>query len=105
MMSRVGLDLLAAVGSAEIRAHSLRCTDKIIQRAEAAGIEVRTPRDPTRRGGMINLSFAGDRQAVPVLARRGLICSWRDGLRVAPHVYNTLDEVETFMDALAELTR
>ncbi|WP_199521308.1 aminotransferase class V-fold PLP-dependent enzyme [Jiangella anatolica] len=105
MMSRVGLDLLAAAGSAQIRAHSLRCTDTIIQRADAAGIEVRTPREPERRGGMINLRFPGDRQVVPRLARRGLICSWRDGLRVAPHLYNTIDEVETFMDALTELAR
>ncbi|GAB3744531.1 aminotransferase class V-fold PLP-dependent enzyme [Microlunatus parietis] len=105
MMSRVGLDLVAAVGSAEIRAHSLACTDKIIERADAAGIEVRTPRDPARRGGMINLRFPGDRLVASELARRGMICSWRDGLRVAPHFYNTIDEVELFLDAVTELAR
>lgn len=105
MMSRVGLDLLAGVGAAEIRAHSLRCTDTIIQRADAAGIEVRTPRDPARRGGMINLRLPGDRLLTSVLAGRGMICSWRHGLRVAPHLYNTVDEVEWFMDAVTELAR
>lgn len=32
-----------------------------------------------------------------------MICNWREGLRVAPHIYNTLDEVERFMDALREV--
>jgi selenocysteine lyase/cysteine desulfurase len=39
------------------------------------------------------------------LAGRGMICSWRHGLRVAPHLYNTVDEVERFMDAVTELAR
>jgi selenocysteine lyase/cysteine desulfurase len=99
MMSRVGLDLLASVGIDEIRAHSLRCTDRIIARADAAGIEVRTPRDS--RGGVVVLSLPDIHGA---LAARGMICSWRAGLRVAPHIYNTLDEVDLFMDAVEELS-
>ncbi len=105
MMSRVGLDLLAEVGSEGIREHSLRCTDHVIQRADADGIEVRTPRTPERRGGMVNLCFPGDRTAAVDLAARGLICSWRRGLRVAPHIYNTIDEIDLFMDVLAEVRR
>ncbi|GAB3953637.1 aminotransferase class V-fold PLP-dependent enzyme [Kribbella albertanoniae] len=105
MMSRVGLDLLAEIGAEKIRAHSLRCTDQLIRRADAAGIEVRTPRTPEHRGGMVNLCFPGDRTAAADLASRGLICSWRNGLRVAPHIYNTIDEIDLFMDALAEVRR
>jgi selenocysteine lyase/cysteine desulfurase len=29
-----------------------------------------------------------------------MICSWRGNLRIAPHVYNTVDEIDAFMDEL-----
>jgi selenocysteine lyase/cysteine desulfurase len=34
------------------------------------------------------------------LVERRMICSFRSALRVAPHIYNTIDEVDGFMDAL-----
>lgn len=103
MMSRVGLDLLAGIGVDAIRKHSLTCTDRIIERADKAGLEVHTPRAPHRRGGTVSLRFPGDRKAKEQLAARGMICSWREGLRIGPHVYNTLDEIDAFMDALEAL--
>ncbi|MDI5938830.1 hypothetical protein QLR68_11780 [Micromonospora sp. DH15] len=45
------------------------------------------------------------RLAVRMLAARDVICSWRGWLRVGPHVYNTLEEVDVFMDALEEEVR
>ncbi|PXX56354.1 selenocysteine lyase/cysteine desulfurase [Nocardia tenerifensis] len=100
MMSRVGLDLLAQVGAPAIREHSLRCTDLIIERADDAGIPVRTPRTPHLRGGVVCLRFPGDETVKKRLAGRGMVCSWREGLRLAPHIYTTLDEIDAFMDAL-----
>ncbi|WP_338759617.1 aminotransferase class V-fold PLP-dependent enzyme [Nocardia vulneris] len=101
MMSRVGLDLLASAGMPAIRAHSLRCTERIIERAAAAGLTVRTPRAPRYRGGVVCLGFPGDELVKRRLVERGMVCSWREGLRVAPHIYNTVDEVDAFMDAVA----
>ncbi|WP_225724852.1 MULTISPECIES: aminotransferase class V-fold PLP-dependent enzyme [unclassified Nocardia] len=100
MLSRVGLDLLAEVGVRTIREHSLRCTERVLARADEAGIRVLTPRATQRRGGVVSLSFPGDHEAQQRLSARGMVCSWREGLRVAPHIYNTLDEVDAFMDAL-----
>jgi selenocysteine lyase/cysteine desulfurase len=100
MMSRVGLDLLARVGTRLIREHSLRCTDRILEHADASGIKVLSPRAKEKRGGVVCLRFPGDDRVKDLLGERGMICSWRDGLRVAPHFYNTLDEVDAFMDAL-----
>jgi len=100
MISRVGLDLLAQVGAHAIREHSLRCTEHIIERADAAHIDVLSPRRKDQRGGVVVLRFPGDDKMRHRLGKRGIICSWRHGLRVAPHFYNTLDEVDTFMDAL-----
>lgn len=96
MISRVGLDLLAGVGIEAIRAHSLRCTDRVLARADAAGIAVRSPR--ANRGGVVVLDLPEETKYR--LAEREMICSWRDGLRIAPHIYNTLDEIDAFMDEL-----
>ncbi|MFC9432213.1 aminotransferase class V-fold PLP-dependent enzyme [Nocardia sp. NPDC057030] len=100
MISRVGLDLIAGVGAQTIRAHSLRCTDRILARAADADIPIRTPRAAVQRGGVVCLAFPGDETVRKRLAARGLVCSWREGMRVAPHMYNTLDEVDAFMDAV-----
>ncbi|MFI9638683.1 aminotransferase class V-fold PLP-dependent enzyme [Micromonospora sp. NPDC051925] len=100
LVSQVGLDLLAGVGIETIRRHSLALTQRVLDRAAAAGIEVVSPTEPHRRGGVVCLDVADGEAVKRRLAERNMICSWRGWLRVAPHVYNTLDEVDAFMDAL-----
>ncbi|MFJ6197528.1 aminotransferase class V-fold PLP-dependent enzyme [Micromonospora sp. NPDC092111] len=100
LLSQVGLDLLAGVGVEAIRRHSLALTQRVLDRAAAAGIDVVSPTEPDRRGGVVCLDVADGEAVKRRLAERDLICSWRSWLRVGPHVYNTLDEVDVFMDAL-----
>ncbi|WP_432907164.1 aminotransferase class V-fold PLP-dependent enzyme [Micromonospora matsumotoense] len=102
LISQVGLDLLAGVGIGAIRAHSLALTQRVLDRAAAAGIAVVSPTDPQHRGGVVCLDVPDGEAVKRQLAARNMICSWRGWLRVGPHVYNTLDEVDAFMDALAE---
>ncbi|MEU9507911.1 aminotransferase class V-fold PLP-dependent enzyme [Micromonospora sp. NPDC048170] len=102
LVSQVGLDLLAGVGVAAIRRHSLACTRRILDRAAAAGIDVVSPVEPHRRGGVVCLDVADGEAVKRRLAARDMVCSWRGYLRVGPHVYNTLEEIDAFMDALEE---
>ncbi|MEH1102758.1 aminotransferase class V-fold PLP-dependent enzyme [Micromonospora sp. CPCC 205561] len=102
LVSQVGLDLLAGVGLPAIRRHSLACTGRILERAAAAGIEVVSPTEPHRRGGVVCLDIADGEAVKRRLVARDMVCSWRGYLRVGPHVYNTLDEIDAFMDALQE---
>jgi kynureninase len=104
-VSRVGLDLLASAGIGAIREHSLACTDRVLARADEAGLRAITPRPHARRGGVAALSFPGDAEVARRLVARGFVCSHRGALRVAPHVYNTLEEVDRFMDALLDEAR
>ncbi|HVG63397.1 MAG TPA: aminotransferase class V-fold PLP-dependent enzyme [Hyalangium sp.] len=104
-LSQVGLSLLAAVGMPTIRAHSLRCTARVMERADEEGLTVVTPRQEERRGGVLALRFPGDAEVVRRLVASGFICSYRGALRVAPHFYNTLEEVDRFMDALVAEAR
>ncbi|MGS2620140.1 aminotransferase class V-fold PLP-dependent enzyme [Micromonospora sp. LZ34] len=99
-ISRVGLDLLAGVGIDAIREHSLKCTERILLRAVAAGIPVLSPTAPADRGGVVCLSIPDGEAIKRRLAQRRMICSWRGALRIAPHIYNTIEEVDAFMDAL-----
>jgi kynureninase len=100
LTSREGLRIVRAVGVERIRETSIARTERIIGRADAAGLTVASPRDSRARGGVVNLRFARCAEVVASLARDGFVCSHRQGVRIAPHFYNTDDEVERFMDAL-----
>ena len=50
-----GYDLVEEVGVERIRANSLVQTDLLIRLADEAGFEVRSPRDPARRGGTVTV--------------------------------------------------
>ncbi|WP_256105454.1 aminotransferase class V-fold PLP-dependent enzyme [Streptomyces sp. ODS05-4] len=102
MLSTPGLAAVAELGVERVRAHSLACTDRIIERADRMGVEVVTPRAVPRRGGVVCLSFPADDEVSRSLTADGFVCSWRGALRIGPHFYNTLDEVDRFMDALEE---
>lgn len=105
LTSREGLRIVREVGVERIRAISVAQTQRIIERADAAGITVATPREAHARGGVVNLRFPRGPEVVAALVRDGFICSYRHGARIAPHFYNTDEEVERFMDALVACVR
>jgi kynureninase len=104
-ISRISLGILRQVGLPVVRELSLRRTARILERADQAGLSSVTPRPAHRRAGIVALRFPGDAQVTRELVRRGFICSHRGGLRIAPHFYNTDEEVERFMDELVKLAR
>jgi selenocysteine lyase/cysteine desulfurase len=88
-----------------VRAASLSRTERIIAMADDARLDVVTPRDPARRGGVVTLRFANSGDVVAALKSAGFVCSHRGGARIAPHYYNTDEEVERFMRALVDAQR
>jgi kynureninase len=100
LFSRPGLGIIRQIGIDAIRRRSLEQTDHIIERADEARIAVATPRAHERRGGIVALSFPGDAAVTHELVVSGFICSYRGALRIAPHFYNTDEEIDQFMDAL-----
>jgi kynureninase len=100
LFSRPGLRIIREIGIDAIRRRSLEQTDHIIARADEARIAVATPRAHERRGGIVALSFPGDAAVARGLVASSFICSYRGGLRIAPHFYNTDEEIDQFMDAL-----
>lgn len=105
LFSRPGLDLLRGIGVDAIRRRSLALTDHIIARADEARLPVATPRAHARRGGIVALRFPGDAAVARSLLAAGFVGSYRGGLRIAPHVYNTEEEIDLFLDELVRRVR
>ena len=99
-----GLRVLLDVGIDAVRADTLAKGAVALDRADALGIAVRSPREDARRGAMIVLEHDdADRlvrwlktQDVYVDARRGRV------VRLAPWVWNTADHVDRLFDAIGE---
>jgi selenocysteine lyase/cysteine desulfurase len=103
LMSRPGLAIVREIGMEKIRALSLARTDRIICCADKAGLRVVTPRAHNRRGGIVALRFPGDAEVARTLIAAGFVCSYRGGIRIAPHFYNSDEEIDRFMDELVRL--
>jgi len=99
-----GYDLVEEVGVERIRENSLRQTQLLIDRAEAAGFEIRSPRSPERRGGTVTVHVHEFAAVHKELAERQILCDFRpDGIRLGPHYYNSDDELEFTIDQIGEI--
>jgi kynureninase len=100
-----GYSLVEEVGVERIRANSLRQTELLIRLADRSGLEVRSPRDPARRGGTVTL-FVPEFEGVHAeLGERGVICDFRPGagIRLGPHYYNTDEELERAVSQMVDI--
>ena len=88
-----------------IRARSLEQTELLIRLADDAGFEVRSPRDPARRGGTVTIHVPEFEAVHRELGERQIICDFRQGsgIRLGPHFYNTGEELEHVLATVAEI--
>lgn len=105
--SRAGVRLALEFGVEHIRARSLELTARIIQRADALGLPVRTPRKPEARGGGVCLDVPNAAGVVDALEPLGIDVDYRQGagVRVAPHYCQREDECDRVVDAIAQACR
>lgn len=105
--AREGIRLVLEAGINPIRDYSKALTSYIIDQADERRFEVRTPRDPDARSGMVCIEFEGSETATQGLLARDVIVDWRPncGIRISPHFYNTFEEVQSFFSTLDEVTR
>jgi len=69
--------------------------------AITGGIVV-TPRDPARRGALVAIRSTDEHALVAALAGEQVLTSSRDGnLRVSAHCYNTHEDIDQLLSALA----
>jgi kynureninase len=100
-----GYDLIEEIGVERIRANSLRQTQLLIDLAEQAGFEVRSPRSSGRRGGTVTVHVPDFSAVHRELAERQILCDFRPdaGLRLGPHFFNSDDELRFAIAQIGEI--
>jgi kynureninase len=103
--ARAGYSIVGEVGVAAIREKSLRLTRKAMELADAHGFRVNTPRGDHERGGTVTIDVPNGAAVAAELIRRDVIIDYRPGagIRMAPHFYNTEDEIVHALSTLAEI--
>jgi len=104
MMGEIGIDA--------IRKKSLEMTDRMIALADEYGFVVNSPREAHKRGGALTIDPIGKndigmttKEVCDELIRRRFIVDYRPpfGIRIAPHFYNTMEEVDAVMEEMHKM--
>lgn len=105
--ARGGYEIVAEIGVDAIREKSLRLTRRLIDLAHAAGYRVNTPTDDRERAGAVIIDVPNGAAVTDELIRREVIVDYRPGagIRIAPHFYNTMEEVEHAMAVMGEIVQ
>ncbi len=97
-----GLELVQEMGVAEIQEHIRGLTDQLADGVDDVGGRVVTPRDPERKGPLVAIASTDEHALVAALGDEGIVTSSRGGnLRVSFHGYNTSEDVDAVVAALA----
>jgi kynureninase len=100
-----GYDLIEEIGIERIRVNSLRQTQLLIDLADEAGFEVRSPRSPERRGGTVTVHVPEFPAVHRELAEREILCDFRPdaGIRLGPHYFTSDDELRFVIAQIGEI--
>jgi kynureninase len=99
---QAGLDMILEIGADRIRQNSLKLTDYLMEKATRRGWPVRTPKEHVFRGGTVSIDIPDAEHIMHTLVTRDFLVDYRPkaGIRVSPHFYNTLEEID---DLIAEI--
>jgi kynureninase len=101
-----GLELVLEVGVENIQERLRDLTGRILERCDAAGVKTFTPRERSRRCGIVTLECEHPEEVEAKLHREGVIVDSRPGrVRLSPHWCVTEEELERGMDLVLEHVR
>ncbi len=96
-----GQEIVDEVGIAAIVARNRRLTEHLIVRCQESGMTLRLA-DPDHRSAIVMVRNDDPGGAVRHLGEHGIIVDHRPGfVRISPHVYNTEEEIDRCVEALA----
>ena len=103
-MARAGIELIASVGLERIQEWTTVLSRRLISGGQARGFRVLGTTDSTRKAPTTAFPVRDAHAAETALRKRGILGSARGpAIRLAPHFYNTLEEIDRALDALAEV--
>jgi len=102
------LELLLNAGIGPISKHILEITGYLRNKLSESGYEILTNFDDQERAGILLFS-AGDAEEnktiFKALKERNVTVSYREGaLRVSPHFYNSMEDMDRFLETLKEVS-
>jgi kynureninase len=108
LAATAGHETILEVGTDVIRDYSIRMTERLRENLLDRGFRIPSPADPARRGGTLTVGVNEDEDAaafVTALAQRGILVDQRpgSGIRVSPHFYTRVSELDEFAEAISEL--
>jgi len=94
-----GLDIINEVGVDRIRARSKQLTERLLHHVDQAGFTSAASRDPQRLAGTVAVNVPDAALVARTLKARDFVVDYRPpvGIRISPHFYNTVDEVDAIM--------
>jgi len=100
-----GYEIVREIGVDRIRENSMRQTQLLIELAEDRGFDVRSPREPERRGGAVIVNVPRFEAVHRELSERQILCDFRPGagIRLGPHYFTTDDELRFAIDQIADV--
>ena len=103
--SQEGPKIVNKVGIDKIRKKSIHQTSLIINIAQKEGYKINSPLDTDKRGGTVTIDMPDSYLISKELLNRNIIVDYRKdaGIRMAPHFYNSDDEVLFAMDELRKI--
>ncbi|MDA0329641.1 MAG: aminotransferase class V-fold PLP-dependent enzyme [Gemmatimonadetes bacterium] len=105
-VARAGMAWLREVGLDAIGAWTSTLGQRCVEGAIERGMRVLGPTDPARRAPTCAILCDDSHAVEATLRRENIIASARGPvIRLAPHFYNTLDDVDQALDALAAAMR
>jgi selenocysteine lyase/cysteine desulfurase len=95
------VSLFADIGVDNIWNRIRELQQPLLDFADASKLTVVSPRDDAHRSGIVSIRMPDNELAYTALRLKGVACSIRErALRIAPHFYNTIEEVETTVRVL-----
>src|SRR5262249_13166813 len=94
-----GLDIIDEGGVSRIRARSRQLTPRLLALVDESGFTSAAARDPDRLAGTVAVNVPEALAVARTLKARDFVVDYRPpvGIRISPHFYNTIEEVERIM--------
>ena len=100
----VSLQLLLEVGVREIAEVTRSAHEPIVKWAQAHGVRIASPTENGHRSAILCVAPPKPVEAYHALKRARVVCSLREGsIRLSPHCYNTVEEMEKVIEVLEDL--
>jgi kynureninase len=103
--AREGLRIIQEIGVKRIRERSISLTEYTVELARENGFHILSPGNPERRGGHVAVDFPRSETILQALLERDFLVDYRpgSGIRIAPHFFNTKEEIESLFIEIRKL--